>query len=347
MNDVILRTVGRAGRITLNRPQALNALTLDMIRAILAQLPAWAEDDAVDLLVIDAAGDKAFCAGGDIANLYAAMIAGDFETPRTFWRTEYALNAALFNFPKPVATFLQGFTMGGGVGVGCHASHRVVCENSQIALPECSIGLVPDVGSTLLLARAPGRLGEFLGLTGRRADAGTAILAGMADYFIPRGEWLGLITELERTGDWEVIDHAAQSAPVANVAADIDQINDTFGGETIRDIWTMLTQSESRFAVATQDRLAANAPLAMACAVELIHRARTRDDIIAALTNEYRFVHRAIKQGDFREGIRAAIIDKDKAPKWSHDAPNAPSLSEMSAMLRPLGTDELRLEANT
>ena len=346
MADVSLRTAGRAARITLERLDALNALTLDMIEAILPKLSEWAQEDSIDMLIIDASGDKAFCAGGDIANLYAAMTSGDLETPRTFWRTEYALNAALFNFPKPVASFLQGFTMGGGVGVGCHASHRIVGKTSQIALPECSIGLVPDVGSTLLLARAPGRLGEYLGLTGTRADAGTAILAGLADYFVPESDWPAVITTLETTGDWTAIDRAAQPAPEAVLTPDLAEINETFGGETLRDIWTMLGHSQTDFAAKTRKRLSANAPLAMTCAVELIHRARARDDIVSALTNEYRFVHRAIEQGDFREGIRAAIIDKDKSPKWAHDTPNAPSLAEMSAMLRPLGPNELKLETD-
>jgi enoyl-CoA hydratase len=184
-DDIEIRTEGRAGRITLNRPQALNALTWDMCTRIEAALDAWASDDAVAMLVIDAAGDKAFCAGGDIAEMYATGTAGDYEYGRRFWADEYRMNAKLFNFPKPVATFLQGFTMGGGVGVGCHASHRIVCDTSRIAMPECGIGLVPDVGGSLILARAPGRLGEYLGVTAARMGPGDAIHAGFADYFVP------------------------------------------------------------------------------------------------------------------------------------------------------------------
>jgi enoyl-CoA hydratase len=135
--------------------------------------------------VIDAAGDKAFCAGGDIAEMYATGTAGDFDYGRRFWADEYRMNAKLFNFPKPVVTFLQGFTMGGGVGVGCHGSHRIVGDSSQIAMPECGIGLVPDVGGSLILARAPGRLGEYLGTTAARMGPGDAIHAGFADYYIP------------------------------------------------------------------------------------------------------------------------------------------------------------------
>ncbi|MEP5200774.1 MAG: enoyl-CoA hydratase/isomerase family protein, partial [Paracoccaceae bacterium] len=154
--SISIRKTGRAGRITLQREKALNAVTWEMIRKISAILPIWAQDDTVDVVVIDAEGERAFSAGGDIAEIYAALVAGDFETPRRFWREEYQMNAMLFHFPKPVVTFLQGYTMGGGVGVGCHASHRVVGTSSRIAMPECSIGLVPDIGGSLLLAHAPG-----------------------------------------------------------------------------------------------------------------------------------------------------------------------------------------------
>ncbi len=344
MDDIILRKAGRTGRITLNRPDALNALTRDMIRAISEQLPIWADDDDVTMLIIDAVGEKAFCAGGDLTDLYDAMVAGNLDIPRAFWREEYAMNAALFAFPKPVASFLQGYTMGGGVGVGCHASHRVVCETSKIALPECSIGLVPDVGSSLILARAPGRLGEYLGVTGARADAELALSAGVADYFIPHDEWRALISALETDGDWNRIDEAASVAPTSPNVPDVAELNEVFGGETLRDIWRNLTESDTGFAATCRENMVHNSPLAMACAVELIHRARARDNMAEALRNEYRFVHRVCAQGDFQEGIRAAIIDKDRAPKWAHNDPLAPTLADISAMLRPLGTEDLTTE---
>ena len=154
MNDITTRIEGQIGRITLTRPDALNALSHDMSLAIEAVLDAWAEDDRVKLLLIDAEGERAFCAGGDIAQMYQAGLAQDYDSPRNFWRDEYRMNAKMFLFPKPVISLMQGFVMGGGVGVGCHASHRVVCDNSVVAMPETGIGLIPDVGGTLLLARA-------------------------------------------------------------------------------------------------------------------------------------------------------------------------------------------------
>ena len=344
MSEISIRKTGKTGRITLNRPEALNAVTHDMIHRIAEILPIWATDPEVAMLVIDAEGDRAFSAGGDLMGIYNAMVAKDYAMPRRFWRDEYAMNAALFHFPKPVATFLQGFTMGGGVGVGCHGSHRVVGDTSRIAMPECGIGLAPDVGGTLLLARAPGRLGEYLGVTAYRMGPGDAILAGFADYYIPETDWPALIAELEETGDWTRIDAAAHPAPDAPLAEARPRIDASFGGETLRDIINALRTDGSEWAEATLKTMDRNAPRAMAAAVQLIHRARLRDTIEHALTQEYRFNHRIAEQGDFQEGIRALIVDKDKSPSWGQDAIDSAGPAEISALLQPLGRDELKLE---
>jgi len=341
--DIHIRKDGRAGRMTLNRPQALNALTYKMCGAIDAALTAWADDDTIALLIIDAEGDRAFCSGGDIAEMYASGTAGDFAYGRQFWADEYTMNARLFNFPKPVISLMQGFTMGGGVGVGCHASHRVVCEGSQIAMPECGIGLVPDVGGSLILARAPGRLGEYLGTTAARMGPGDAIHAGFADYFVPREMWAELVKELCETGDWEAVDRVALGAPDSPMAALADQIDYGFSGETLRDIHIDLTHAGSDFAKQALARMARNSPLSMACAVEIIHRVRHRQRIDFALDMEYRFTWRAMEHGDFIEGIRAAIIDKDRSPKWRHGAMTDVAPVEVSRMLMPLGADGLKL----
>ena len=344
MSDIDIQKSGKVGRITLTRPGALNALTLEMVKAISSILPGWALDDDIAMIVIDAEGEKAFCAGGDIADIYAALVRDDPSVARAFWRAEYRMNAALFDFPKPVASFLQGFTMGGGVGVGCHASHRIVCASSQIAMPEVSIGLVPDVGGTLLLALAPGWVGEYLGCTAARMSAGDAIFAGFADYYIEEAHWPNLIKTLEETGDWEAIDMAAEDVPASKVEAQLSEINAFFDGDTLRDTLTMLRASDSEFARETVKMLDRNAPLAAQGAMELVHRARVRDRMDEALRNEYRFAHRLAEQGDFREGIRAAIVDRDRAPKWAHEALEAPSRAEVAAMLLPLGAQELSLE---
>jgi enoyl-CoA hydratase len=344
MTDIHCRIEGRAGRITLNRPKALNALTWDMCLEIEKALTAWADDPVVKLLIIDGLPcEKAFCAGGDLAEMYATGSAGDYSYGRRFWQDEYRMNAALFNFPKPVVTFLHGFVMGGGVGVGCHGSHRVVCDDSRIAMPETKVGLVPDVGGSLILARAPGRLGEYLGVTSARMGPGDAIHAGFADYYIPRDHWVSLIETLAETGDWEAVDRSALPAPDSKIAAQQAEIDTLFGGESLRDIVNLLQVTDSDLAKSALNAMGGNSPISMACAVELIHRSRAKDTIEGALDMEYRFTSRSMEKGDFLEGIRAIIIDKDNAPKWRHAGPGAVPAADVSAMFRPLGADALTL----
>lgn len=340
MTDISIRKSGRTGRITFSRPKALNALSYDMCLAIDAALKEWAEDPEIAMLVIDAEGDKAFCAGGDIAELYATGRAGDYAYGRRFWRDEYRMNARLFDFPKPVAAFMQGFTMGGGVGVGGHGSHRVVCDSTRISMPECGIGLVPDVGGSLLLARAPGRLGEYLGLTGARMGPGDAIHAGFADYYLPEASWPALIAELEDSGDWTRIDRAAQTPPDSPLAAQQPEIDACFGGETLRDVVNALSNTETEVAARALAQLERNCPLSMGATLEMIHRLRPNGTIARALETEYRFTWRAMEHGDFLEGVRAAIIDKDKSPRWSDDLRGLKP-TRVTQMLQPLGADKL------
>ena len=343
MTDIDIRKTGRAGRITLNRPKALNALTEDMSLAIERALRDWAGDDAVALVVIDAAGDKAFCAGGDIAKLYENGTAGRFGFGQYFWRQEYRMNALIAGYGKPVVSFLQGFTMGGGVGVGCHASQRIVCEDSQIAMPECSIGLVPDVGGSWLLSRAPGRLGEYLGLTSARMTAGDAIHAGFADRFIPRDRWPDLIATLEREGDVAALDAVTETPPVSPMARDASEIDMLFAHDDLTDIVSACAAAEGAVAETATKALSRNAPLAMACALRLIRGARG-NSITHALRHEFRYTYRAQAQGDFLEGIRAAIIDRDCSPKWTHLTAARVTVADIEAMLAPLGDDALTLE---
>lgn len=344
MSDIFCRIDGKAGRITLTRPQALNALSHEMSLAIEQALDAWAKDDTVALVLIDADGERAFCAGGDIAAIYQAGRAGNYDFGRDFWRDEYRMNAKLFEFPKPVVSLMQGFTMGGGVGIGCHGSHRVVCESSQIAMPECGIGLIPDVGGTLLLSQAPGRLGEYLGVTGARMGPTDAILAGFADYFIPFTDWPALIKTLSETGDWAAIDRAAQTGPDGILQQLLPEIEQGFGGEQMSDIRRALAATSSAFSTKTLKTLDRNAPLSMACTVEMIHRMRGSDSIRKALELEFRFTYRSMEHADILEGIRAQIIDKDRNPSWKHrqDASQIPL--EVSRMLMPLGKDALNFE---
>jgi enoyl-CoA hydratase len=344
MTDIVIRTQGRAGCITLNRPQALNALTWDMVTAIEKALDGWRNDPAVTLVMIDGAGERAFCSGGDITEMYASAKRGDLDYGRAFWRDEYRLNAKLSNYPKPVVTFLHGFTMGGGVGVGCHNRHRIVGETSQIAMPECTIGLVPDVGGSLLLARAPGFLGEYLGLTGDRMDAGDAIHAGFADTFVTEAAWPALKETLAATGDPAAIAGMALPNPDSRLAAWASDINAVFSGDTLADIYNALPAVPSAPLAHALDRMSRNAPLAMAVAVQIIHAVRARPDILSALGHEFRYTFRAVAQGDFIEGIRAVVIEKDHTPHWQHRDWQAVTDADVAAMTAPLGADALHLE---
>lgn len=344
MSDLSIRIEGRAGRITLTRPKALNALSYDMCLAIEDALDAWANDDAVALVIIDAEGEKAFCAGGDIQELYNRGRAGEYAYGQTFWRDEYRLNAKIAEYPKPYIAFMQGFTMGGGVGISCHGSHRIVSDSSRIAMPECGIGLVPDVGGSLLLARAPGRLGEYLGCSGARMGPGDAIFAGFADHYIPEADWPAVIEALSQTGDLAPLEAATRPAPEAPLAAQQPAIDAFFAGEALIDIVNALRADGGDFAAETLKTLGRNSPLSMAATVEMIHRLRGPSaDIRRALELEYRFTYRAMEKSDFLEGIRAAVIEKDRSPDWQHSL-DAPPQMAATQMLLPLGADKLQFD---
>ena len=332
MEDLNIRKIGQAGRITFTRPKALNALTHEMALALHKALDDWRDDPQVKLVVIDAEGDRAFCAGGDIAAVYRGGQNGNHQIGRDFFRDEYLMNAAIADYPKPVVAFMQGFVMGGGVGVGGHASHRVVGDTTQIAMPESGIGLIPDVGGTWLLAHAPGRIGEFLATTGGRMGAGDAIHAGFADIYLSEDKWPALIDRLEQTGDASEI--APESAPASPLA---DRDLSAFGGHTIDDIIATLERNGDD---ATMKILRRNSPLSMAAGLAMVRAARSDSRIQDALSREYRFTWRATEMGDFLEGVRAQIIDKDRNPQWSADA----SPEYVEKMLASLGDDELAWE---
>ncbi len=344
MSDIDIRIVGRAGRITLNRPKALNALTYAMCLDIETALDRWRDDPEVALVVIDAMGDKAFCAGGDIQEMYDTGSAGDFDYGRRFWADEYRLNAKIANYPKPYVALMQGFTMGGGVGVSCHGSHRIVGESSQIAMPECGIGLVPDVGGSLILARAPGHLGEYFGTTAARMGAADAIYVGFADHFVPEARWPALTTVLEQTGDAAEVAEFVETTPAGKLAHQQSEIDALFAGENLAAIEKALMAAETEFATAALKSLRRNSPLSTAVAIEMIRRLRDKADIHDALDMEYRYTYRSMEHGDFLEGIRAAIIDKDRNPKWRHASIHDVPDQDVARMLAPLGANSLNLK---
>lgn len=342
MADVDVRIEGRVGRITLARPEALNALNRPMMDAIDGALMRWAGDESVAMVVIDAEGDRAFCAGGDIAELYRRTKEGDFAFSRDFWRDEYRMNARIKNYPKPYVALMDGITMGGGVGLSAHGSHRIVTERSMVAMPECAIGLIPDVGGTFLLGKAPGRLGEFLGLTGTRMAAADAILAGFADRFVLSAAIPDLIAALVETGDPAAIEHAAQTPPDGDLARHRDSIDLLFAHDSVPAIASAIEQeTASEWRDSVRQALGKGSALAMHCTLRMVHEARGMDQLEQALAMEYRYTWRSLEEGEFMEGIRAAVIDKDRQPQWAKSGLGDVTSGDVDAMLASLDENEL------
>lgn len=344
MSDVIGRIEGSVGRITLDRPAALNALTLEMVDEIDATLSGWADDAAVSMVVMDAAGGRAFCAGGDVTSLYQCMKASDFAQARRFFVHEYRLDQMIARYPKPVVALMHGIVIGGGVGVSAHASHRIVTDRTVLVLPECSIGLIPDVGTSLLLARAPGRLGECIGLTGSRLSGADCIAAGFADWFVPADRLGDLVAALVAEADVAVIERFAVESGASGMAANSAEIDAVFAAETPGEIVARLKATKAEWAEAAVEAIGKAAPMSLHCALWAIRRARVDDSIEAALRNEFRFVTRALEYGDFQEGVRAVVIDKDRKPVWRDAGLEATTPEAVAAMFAELGDDELNFD---
>jgi len=320
--DIFIRKSGYIGHITLNRPDVLNSLTYSMILAIEKSLSEWETDESIALVIIDAKGDRAFCAGGDIQILYENGFKKNFAYGQKFWADEYRLNEKIANYKKPFVAFMQGFTMGGGVGVSCHGSHRIVGETSKIAMPECSIGLVPDVGGSFLLAKLPGNIGTFLGTTGKRMSASDAIYCGFADYFVPEKKWEGLKEKLVTTGNVDWIKKFQQSTQTSEIEKSYSQIS-----EAMLDISPKNIESRLKHPFFEKDlsALSFNSPISVAYTIMMLKMEKVQNNISDALDAEYSFTARSQEFGDFQEGIRAAVIDKDRNPIWKHK-----SLAEVS-----------------
>ena len=333
--EVLVRAEGALGWITLNRPRALNALNVGMIRAVHAALDAWRDDSDVEIVYIDGAGDRGLCAGGDVRELHRQITAGRSADTVEFFREEYAMNAAIAEYPKPIVAIADGITMGGGIGVAGHAAIRVVTERSQLAMPEVRIGFTPDVGGTWLLGRAPGRLGEFLALTAGTMNGSDALYAGFADFWVPSERLDALRDALahraDPTGPSEIVmlfDETPDPSPLSMQRVWIDE---AFSAGTVPEIIARLRAAASSGAVEgeeapqplgptpadTADLLESLAPTALVVTLDAVREARAMESVRDALAGEYRrvlwFVHH---HPDLVEGIRAQLVDKDRDPHW-------------------------------
>ncbi len=324
---VLVSARGGLGRITLNRPRALNALSLDMINAITRALNDWRDNTDVETIVIDSSDPRGLCAGGDVRALREAIIADKLIEAAEFFRAEYAMNATIAEYPKPIVAIANGITMGGGIGIAGHASHRIVTETSKLAMPETRIGFTPDVGGTWLLAQAPGHLGEYLGLTGASMNADDAIAAGFADYFVPFDRMESLIEALETRADpstaTELILLFDETAEPSALVAGQGWIDDAFGRDSVVDIAARLDELSSdpdvgESAAAARQLLAEMSPTSLAVTLASIREARTLDGVRAVLAQEFNLSDWLWRESDdMVEGIRAQLVDKDRNPRFS------------------------------
>jgi enoyl-CoA hydratase len=345
--DLIARREGSAGIIRLNRPKAINAVTLEMFRDIDKALDQFEADPEVAVIVLEGAGERGLCAGGDIRALYeSSKVSGDLG--KILWREEYILNDRIAKFPKPYVAFMDGIVMGGGVGLSAHSRHRVVTERTKLAMPEVGLGFFPDVGGTWLLSHSPGEIGTYFGLTGQTMNGPDAIYARFADAVVPSAKLSALraVLTMMRPGTTSdevkiLIDGFASGETAGPVAAMQKQIDAWFAHDRMEDIVDALCRDGSELAQSTLKTLAEKSPRGMVVTLKLLRLARNASSLEACLVREYRAALEVFRSDDFREGVRAAVIDKDRSPKWS-----PPRLEEVTAeMVAPyfaqIGADEL------
>lgn len=312
--SVIVSQQGRTGHILLNRPRTLNALDLGMIRDIAGTLAAWAIDPHVYAVVIEGAGERAFCAGGDIRAVRDAALAGNGDFITDFFTEEYALNAVIAAFPKPYVALIDGFCMGGGIGVSVHGQIRVATDAAQFAMPETAIALFPDVGATYLLPRLPGAIGMYLGLTGVRLVGADAVHAGIATHFVRRADLAALRVALAADGVAAVAAHA-QALPPFSLSPHRAAIDRCFGAESVEAILAALAAEDSDWARETLALLGHMSPSSLHWSFAII-RAGADRNLAACLEAELALVQRVTRHPDFAEGVRAMVVDKDRTPKW-------------------------------
>jgi len=313
MSDVDAIIEGRVGRIVLNRPKALNALDQPMIRAIAAALSAWRDDPSVHAVTIEGAGGRAFCAGGDIRAIRDAALAGDAAWIHGFFHEEYTLNRMIAEYPKPYIALIDGICMGGGIGVSVHGRYRVATEAALFAMPETGIALFPDVGASYFLPRLPGALGMYLGLTGTRLKGADAVHAGFATHFVPQSLLADLAAALARDGVAALAEFVV-ALPAFSLAEARPAIDRAFRAGSVAAIFAAL-EEEGDWGQATLAILRAASPSSLLWSFGIIRRGASHE-LPACLAAELKLTAGVTAHPDFAEGVRAMIIDKDRAPKW-------------------------------
>ncbi len=339
--DVLISVEGRIGRLSLNRPKAIHALNLAMCEAMIEALLAWRDDAAIEAVIIDHSEGRGFCAGGDIRML-AESGAKDGREARAFFHTEYRLNHLLFTYGKPVVAFMDGITMGGGVGISQPAAYRVATEHTRFAMPETGIGLFPDVGGGWYLPRLEGRVGVFLALTGARLDGAECLALGLATHYLPSEKLAEAKARIAQHPDriGGILGELSVTAPPAAITGQIDKINRLFASDRYEDILVALERDGGEWAAKELDALHTKSPQTCKVALRQLREGAAMPDFAAEMAQEYAIGSRVVAMHDFLEGVRALIVDKDNSPKW--DPPTAEAVTDawIDAIFAPLPDNE-------
>ncbi|MEN7535691.1 enoyl-CoA hydratase/isomerase family protein [Aurantiacibacter flavus] len=338
MTGIIARKAARAGHLSLARGRALNALTQEMCEALSMTLAEWRRDDSVEAVILDHAGDRGFCAGGDVAAVRRSVVEGDGTEGRAFFLAEYRLNHLLFAYPKPVVTFMDGVTMGGGVGISLPAAFRVATENTLFAMPEGAIGLFPDAGAGYTFARLPNRLGQFLALTGARLDGAECLWAGLATHYLDSAALDEAKTRIaaqpERTE--AILSELSTTPPPARLAGNAENIARHFASDRLEDILASLAADDGKWAGKELAAVSAKCPTTSKVALRLLAEGARREDFAEEMAREYAIVCRMIVRPDFAEGVRSVLVDKDNAPRWNPARPEDVSEAMLDAIFASL-----------
>lgn len=343
--DILFERRGAAGLVTLNRPQALNAVSLGMVRALTRQLAEWESDPAIARVIVTSNDSRAFSAGGDLRALYDLGRAGRYEEALGYFREEYALNARIKDYRKPYVSLIDGIVMGGGVGISVHGSHRVAGDKFMFAMPEVGIGFFPDVGATFFLPRLPAALGIYCALTGERLDAADAVAAGVATHRVPSAQFPDLIETLCRAVPLDAsLAACARPAAAGPVVSRGRAIATLFTGERVEDILAALDTAgaaggaDAAFASAAAALIRTKSPTSLKVTLAQMQRGSALD-FAECMRTEFRIVSRVVRGHDFYEGVRAVIIDKDQAPRWQPSTLTAVSAAEVEQHFAPLASE--------
>jgi enoyl-CoA hydratase len=343
--EILTEISGGAGRISLNRPKALHALTLPMCHAMSDALRAWAGDDAVQTVILDHAEGRGFCAGGDIAFLRNSALNDGGASGRKFFHDEYQLNHQMFTYEKPIVAFMDGVTMGGGVGISQPAKYRVATENSRFAMPETGIGLFPDVGGGWYLSRLGQRLGQFLALTGARLDGAECLWAGLATHYLPHEKLEEAKARIAEHPDRiaGILSEMSVTPPEVRLAGNIDKVTKHFASDAYEAILASLeaaAEAGDDWAAKERDTLGTKSPQTCKVALRQLATSAALDDFADNMVMEYRIASRVLTRPDFAEGVRAVIVDKTNDPAWNPATPEGVSEDLIDAIFAPLPADE-------